>query len=106
MRYHHSCAYASLVLGAVSVAHAQSAPMSLSSSARSTDAELTRAQVLQDLQQWHAAGMSFVPHPVGHSDSAYSPEYQRYLQRHKIELQQAKQTSPQELSAKVQQPQR
>ncbi|MBD7961095.1 MULTISPECIES: DUF4148 domain-containing protein [Comamonas] len=68
---------AALALGMASVVHAES-PVSPDRASQG----LTREQVLADLQQWHAAGMSFVAHPSGYSESAQSPEYQRYLQMH------------------------
>lgn len=98
MRYHRIFSCAALALGLVSVAHAES---SSASSTRGTAPELSRAQVLEDLQQWHAAGMSFVPHPLGYSDSSQSPEYQRYLQ-----MRQSKTAKSEIVAATAMQPQR
>ena len=98
MRYRRIFSCAALALGLVSVAHAEG---STTSSTRGTAPELTRAQVLEDLQQWHAAGMSFVPHPSGYSDSALRPEYQRYLQ-----MRQSKTEKSETLAATTEQPQR
>ena len=66
---------AALAFGMASVVHAESPTVPNGASQG-----LTREQVLADLQQWHAAGMSFVAHPAGYSETAQSPEYQRYLQ--------------------------
>lgn len=66
-----------LVLGASLNAHAQTSP---SLGTPGTSSSLTRAQVLEDLKQWHAAGMTHVAHPSGYSDARESVAYQRYLQ--------------------------
>lgn len=69
-----ACAALALGVSAVAQAHNDAA-------ANTATQGLTREQVLEDLQQWHASGMTFVPHPSGYSDAAQSPEYQRYLQQ-------------------------
>lgn len=67
---------AAIAVCAMGAAHAQSNVQS----SENVSAPLTRDQVVRDLEQWHAAGMSFVPHPAGYADAAQSPEYQRYQQ--------------------------
>lgn len=59
-------------------AHAQT---TASPTTQSPAPGLTRAQVLEDLKQWHASGMTYIAHPSGYGDSRESMEYQRYLQR-------------------------
>lgn len=67
---------AAIAVCAMGAAHAQSHVQS----SQNVSAPLTRDQVVRDLEQWHAAGMSFVPHPAGYAEAAQSPEYQRYQQ--------------------------
>lgn len=74
--YYRTLACAALALGVSAVAYAHN-----DFDADTATQGLTREQVLEDLQQWHASGMTFVPHPSGYSDAAQSPEYQRYLQQ-------------------------
>ena len=74
--YYRTLACAALALGVSAVAHAHN-----DAAVNTATQGLTREQVLEDLQQWHASGMTFVPHPSGYSDASQSPEYQRYLQQ-------------------------
>lgn len=74
--YYRILACAALALGASAGVQAQDV-----STANAAAQGLTREQVLEDLKQWHASGMTFVAHPSGYSDAAQSPEYQRYLQQ-------------------------
>ena len=67
---------AAMVLAASAGVQAQEAP-----AVKTAAQELSREQVLEDLKQWHASGMTFVAHPTGYSDAAHSLEYQRYLQQ-------------------------
>lgn len=99
--YYRTLACAALVLGVSAVAQAQNV-----SAANTATQGLTRQQVLEDLKQWHASGMTFVPHPSGYSDAAQSPEYQRYLQQRQAAVQakaveaDAAQTAASEVPAK------
>ena len=67
---------AAMTVCAMGAAHAQSNVQS----SHNASEPLSREQVVKDLQQWHAAGLTFVPHPAGYVDAAQTPEYQRYQQ--------------------------
>ena len=99
--YYRTLACAALALGVSAVAQAHN-----DAAANTATQGLTREQVLEDLQQWHASGMTFVPHPSGYSDASQSPEYQRYLQQRQAAAQtkaaeaDAAQTAASEVSTK------
>lgn len=56
--------------------------MAQNPAASATDAQLSRAQVLADLDMWHAAGMTYMPSASAFQELALSSEYQRGMARY------------------------